>query len=491
MTESVAKEAKVIVRHTAVYGMANVLDRAVSFLMLPVYTRFLTPVDYGILELIGITVSLLGVTLGMGVEAAVSRFYFDYKETEKRNLVVSSGLLGYSGSALIFVVILLPFSNVLADLILDSASLGHYFVVALIGLGLSLIQPINLAYLRVQQKSGTLLVVQVVKTLFGLSLIILLVVVKEMGVYGVLLGTLISDLTLTILLTIFTLTRTRLRVDWTLVKGMIKFGLPLVPSNISAFMVQASDRWFVKEYVNIATTGLYSLGYKFGTLVHQFVTSPFIQIWTPRRFEYFDKEGSDRIFARIFTYFCAVALFVGLMISLLSKEIIRVMTTEAFWSAHLVVPVVVLAYIVFSFHYHFNVGILIKKATKYIAYVNVANGILNIILNIIMIRRYGVWGAAFATLICFVFKAGMTYYYSNRLYRISVEWRRVIILFAGAICLYLAGSLIETGSLWLNVAAKAGVGLTYPILLYWMRLFDSSEIAKIKEIIRTRRLSVD
>jgi len=241
----------------------------------------------------------------------------------------------------------------------------------------------------------------------------------------------------------------------------------------------------------MASTGLYSIGYKFGTLVHQFVTSPFIQIWTPRRFEFFDKEGSDRVFARIFTYFCAVSLFVGLMISLLSKEVIRLMTTEAFWSSYLIVPVIVLAYIVFSFHYHFNVGILIKKATKYIAYVNMANAVLNIILNFIIIRRFGVWGAAFTALICYLFKSGMTYYYANRLYPISVEWRRVSILFAGAIALFLAGSLIETGSLWLNAAAKVGVGFSYPLILYWMRMFDSSEIAKIKEIIRTRRLSVD
>jgi O-antigen/teichoic acid export membrane protein len=491
MAESVTKEAKVIARHTAVYGMANVLDRAVSFIMLPVYTRYLTPADYGVLELIGMTVALLAVALGMGVEAAVSRFYFDYKDPEKRKLVVSSGLLGYSGFALIFVVILLPFSDALAGLILDSVSLGHYFVVALIGLGLSFIQPINLAYLRVQQKSGTLMLVQVAKTFFGLSLVILLVVVKEMGVYGVLLGTMLSDLVFTIFLTVFTLIHTRLRVDWTLVKGMIMFGLPLVPSNMSAYIVRASDRWFVKEYVNMASTGLYSIGYKFGTLVHQFVTSPFIQIWTPRRFEYFEKEGSDRIFARIFTYFCAVSLFVGLMISLLSKEIIQLMTTEAFWSSYLIVPVIVLAYIVFSFHYHFNVGILIKKATKYIAYVNMANAGLNIVLNFIIIRRYGVWGAAFTALICYLFKSGMTYYYANRLYPISVEWRRVSTLFIGAIGLFLAGSLIDTGSLWLNAAAKVGVGLTYPLILYWMRMFDSSEIAKIKEIIRTRRVSVD
>jgi len=491
MAESVAKEAKVIARHTAVYGLANVLDRAISFLMLPVYTRFLTPSDYGILELIHMTVTLMAVTLGLGIEAAVSRFYFDHEGTEKRNLVVSSALLGYSAVACLFVIAILPFSGTFARLILDSTDLGHLFAVALIGLGVSFIQPINLAYLRVRQKSGTLMAVQVSKSLFGLSLIILLVVVKEMGVYGVLLGTMISDLTATVVLTAITLRRTKLRVDWSLLKAMIKFGLPLVPSNLSAYIVQASDRWFVKEYVNMTYTGLYSIGYKFGTLVHQFVTSPFIQIWTPRRFEHFNREGSEYVFARIFTYFCAVSLFVGLMISLLAKETIRIMTTEAFYSAYQVVPVIVLAYIVFSFHYHFNIGILMKKATKYIAYINVANGILNLILNVILIRQFGIWGAAFATLICFVFKASLTFYFSNRFYRILIEWRRLIILFGGAFALYFSGSLIDTGSLWIDIAAKVAVGLSYPVLLYLMRMFDSSELAKLKEILRTRRLNLD
>ncbi len=491
MAESVAKEAKVIARHTAVYGMANVLDRAVSFIMLPVYTRFLTPGDYGTLELIGMTVTLLAVTLGLGIEAAVSRFYFDHEDADKRNLAVSTGLLGYGAFALIFVAVLVPFSGILANLILDSASLGNLFTVALIGLGLSFIQPINLAYLRVQQKSGTLLVVQVSKTLFSLGIIIVLVVVKEMGVYGVLLGTLISDLTVTAILTVFTLKKTRPRVDWKLLKGMIKFGLPLVPSNIAAYMVQASDRYFVKEYMNISFTGLYSIGYKFGTLVHQFVTSPFIQIWTPRRFEYFHKEGSEYVFARIFTYFCAASLFVGLFISLLAKEVIHIMTTEPFWSAYQIVPVVVLAYIVFSFHYHFNVGILMKKATRYIAYVNVANGLLNITLNIIMIRRWGMWGAAIATLICFVFKAVMTFYFSNRFYHIRIEWRRMTILFAAAFILFFGGIMIDTGSIWLDIGLKILVGLSYPLVLYFMRLFDDSEIDRLKQIIKTRRLSLD
>jgi O-antigen/teichoic acid export membrane protein len=491
MAESVAKEAKLIARHGSIYGLANILDRAVSFLMLPVYTRFLTPSDYGTMELIHMTVTLMALTLGLGIEASVSRFYFDHEDIKRRKLVVSSALLGYCLVAVVFVATVLPFSGMISNLILDTPDLSHLFSVALIGLGVSFIQPINLAYLRAREKSGSIFLVQISKMILGVSLILYLLVVREMGVYGLLLGTLISDLTITLVLTVTTLHTTRLKVSWPLLKEMLKFGLPLVPSNLSAYVVQASDRYFIKTYVNMSYTGLYSLGYKFGTLVHQFVTSPFIQIWIPRRFEQFQKENSDYIFARIFTYFCAVSLSVGLGVSLLSKEVIQLMTTEAFWPAYEIVPVIVLAYIVFSFHYHFNIGIFMKKATKYIAYINMANGVLNIILNIIMIRRFGIWGAAYATLICFSFKSALTYYFSNRFRKICVEWRRVISLFVAAFILYFVGSLVDTGNLWWNATIKVMVTMSYPGLLYLLRVFDASEITKIKEMITKRRLPVD
>lgn len=491
MAESVAKEAKLVARHSSIYGLANVMERSIGFVMIPIYTRFLTPADYGILELIYMTTTIISLVVGMGIEAAVSRFYFDFKEERERGRVISTAMVGYGFFAAVVVLGLLPLSDFLAKVVLDSPDHALWFQIALLTLGLNFVLPIAMAFLRVRQQSTFLMVTQIIRTLLTLGLNIYFVVFREMAVTGILAASLITATLATIFLVGYTITQTGMRVNFGLLREMIKFGLPLIPSNIAAYLVQASDRYFIKEYASMSMTGIYSLGYKFGTLVHQFVTAPFIQIWIPRRFEHFGKPDSERIYARIFTYFCAVSIFGGLMISLLSREVIQIMAAEAYWDAYKVVPIVVLAYIAFSFHYHFNIGILMEKATKYIAYINIANGALNLFLNFILIRLYDMWGAAIATLICFMFKASLTHFVSNRMHKITIEWRRVITLFGAGFVLYFLGIMIDTGSIWIDMGAKILIGLCYPVLLYVMRMFTESEIDKVKQIIKNRKISFD
>jgi len=487
VVKTVASEAKIIAKHGLIYGLANILDRIISFLMIPVYTRFLTPSDYGILELLYITSSVLAIFIGVGIESAVGRFYFDYKEQKDRNMVISTAYIGFGLLAIMVIGSILPFTDKLAVFILDSSELGHLFMISLITLGLGFVIPISIVYLRVQQKSMTILTIQGIKTAVTLGLNIYFVVILERGVEGILSGTLIATAMAAVVLSVFTFYKTGLHINLKLLKNMVIFGLPLVPSQISALIVQVSDRYFIKTYADMNLTGLYSIGYKFGSLINQFVTSPFIQIWTPRRFEYFDQENSQTVYARIFTYFCAVSIFVGLAMSIFAKEVIFIMTTEKFYSAYKIVPVVVLSYIVFSFHYHFNIGILIRKKTKYIAYTNIINGALNLILNFILIKKFDIWGAAFATLICFIFKSSLVYYFSNRLYKIIVEWRRVLPLFGIAFAIFFASLLIETGTIYYNIAIKIGLVGLFPILLYLFKTFDEDEIKRIKQIIFKRK----
>jgi O-antigen/teichoic acid export membrane protein len=491
MAESVANEAKLIARHSLVYGLANVLDRMVGFIMLPVYTHFLTPADYGIMELIYLTTSLISLVIGFGVEAAVSRFYYDYKNDDERKIVISTSIIGYGVMISAVTLILLPFSGLMSRLILDSPEYGSFFIIAILTLAAGFILPIIYTYLRIQQKSVQYMVTKVAMTALILGMNIYFVVYAKQGVFGILLSNLLGQVIFMVILGFLILRQTGLKINYHLLKDMFRFGLPLIPSNISAYIVQASDRYFVKQYADLSATGLYSLGYKIGTLINQFVTSPFIQVWNYRRLEFFEKGNSEKIYARIFTYFCVVSLFVGLMISLLSKEIIHFMADEAYWSAYKIVPIIVLSYIIFSFHYHFSVGILMKKATKYFAYVNIANGILNLILNFILIKRYTIWGAAIATLICFIFKVSMTYYYSNRFYKIQMEWRRIILLFLISFALYFMVFRIDSGSIWIDIIIKTGVGLSFPIILYITRFFTDEEIKRFKHLIKTRKLEFD
>ena len=459
--------------------------------MIPVYTRFLTPSDYGILELLYITSSVLSIFIGVGIESAVGRFYFDYKEQKERNMVISTAYIGFGFLSLLVISIVLPFSDNLASFILSAPELGHLFEISLVTLGLGFVVPISIVYLRVQQKSLAILVVQSIKTIITLGLNIYFVVILENGVEGILSATLIATITATVVLSIFTFYKTGFKMDFKLLKHMIIFGLPLVPSQISAFIVQASDRYFIKTYADMNLTGLYSIGYKFGSLINQFVTSPFIQIWTPRRFEFYNHENAQNIYARIFTYFCAISIFVGLIMSIFAKEVIIIMTTKDFYSAYKIVPIVVLSYIIFSFHYHFNIGILMKKKTKYLAYTNILNGTLNLILNFILIKKFDIWGAAYATLICFFFKSSLVYYFSNKLVKIILEWRRVLTLFGFAFILFFISLFIDTGSIYLDILLKAFLISIFPILIYIFKFFDDNEIKRIKQIIFKRKFDFD
>jgi O-antigen/teichoic acid export membrane protein len=491
MAESVANEAKLIARHSVIYGLANVLDRIVGFVMLPVYTHFLTPADYGVMELIYLTTSLISLVIGLGVEAAVSRFYYDYKTDDERKVVISTSIIGYGIIISAVTLILLPFSGLMSRLVLDSPEYSSFFAIAILTLGAGFILPIIYTYMRVRQKSIQYMTTKVAMTVLILGMNIYFVVYAKQGVFGILLSNLLGQLAFMVVLGVLTLNYTGLKINYHLLKEMLKFGLPLIPSSISAYIVQASDRYFVKQYADLSATGLYSLGYKMGTLINQFVTSPFIQVWNYRRLEFFEKGDSEKIYARIFTYFCVISLFVGLLISLLAKEIIHFMADEAYWSAYKIVPIIVLSYIIFSFHYHFSVGIMMKKATKYIAYVNVANGIINLILNFILIKRYTIWGAAVATLLCFIFKVAMTYYYSNRIYKIQMEWRRIILLFMTAFAIYFMAFQIDTGSIWLDILVKSGIGICFPIILYITRFFTDEELKRFRHIVKTRKLEFD
>jgi O-antigen/teichoic acid export membrane protein len=429
--------------------------------------------------------------IGVGIEGAVARFYFDYESEDKRKTVISSAVVGYGSVAVILILSMLPFCGLMARVILDSSDHTSLFILALSALALGIVMPIFFTYMRVRQKSFQYMITNVIMSSITLSLHVYFIAFAKLGVFGLLLSNLIVTSLFTVILGYITLKQTGFKVDYRLLWNMLKFSLPLIPASISGFVVHTSDRYFIKTYFDLTSTGLYSLGYKFGVLIHQLITSPFIQIWNPRRIEYFGKEGYERIYARIFTYFCCLTFFAGLMISLLSKEVIYFMTTEPFWPAYKIIPLSVLSQIVFSFSYHFNVGIIMEKATKYLAYINVANGILNLILNFILIKKYNIWGAAGATLICFIFKAYLTYYFSNRFHKIYVEWSRIIMLFLISMGLYFLGFMTDTGSIWIDMVCKLFIGCAFPVVLYLTRFFDSEEVKRFKHIIKTRKLDFD
>lgn len=484
MKKSLISELKVILKHSTTYSIANLLSRMVSFIMIPIYTRFLTPADYGILELITISLSMLSIVISSGITDAVSRFYFDYKNIKDKNKVISVGLISFIVLAAVSFAILSPINGFLSKVLLGSSEYGSFLVIALGYMSLSFILELIFAYFRVTHQSLKLTLSNLGGLVVSLSFNILFVVVLQIGVRGILLATLISQSLQVIVLLPMTIKAVGFRFDFSLFKKMLSFGFPIIFSQIGHKIVNLSDRYFLRSFATLADTGLYSLGYKLGLLATTFVGAPFNMIWTPRRFECFGDEEAENNFSRIFTLFIFVISLVGLIISILAKDLTRLFLTEEFWTSYKVVPIITLSYIFLSFHSHFSIGILIKKKTKLLAGINIATAILNLILNYFLIKTYSIWGAAVATLISFIFKPSLSYYYSNKIYPIQMETKNLIKIIGIAIVIYTIGSFVETNNTLLNMGLKGFIGLSYVLILYVMHIFTKEEIQKLKDVIK-------
>ena len=103
---------------------------------------------------------------------------------------------------------------------------------------------------------------------------------------------------------------------------------------------------------------LYSLGYRFGILPGTFISEPFNQVWQPRRLEMYTQDNAEEVFGRIFTYFLLFISFAALGVAVLTRDILVIIADREFWSAYKIVPVIALANVIFTFHYHFNLSLI-------------------------------------------------------------------------------------------------------------------------------------
>jgi O-antigen/teichoic acid export membrane protein len=485
-SNNLSSESRLMVKHSLVYGLGNIMNRVIGFLMIPIYTQYLLPSEYGILELVSLTTEFLGMILSLRISRAMYRFYFEYEAEDDRKEVISTAVLSFGAIGIVGVAFACLASGQLAEGILDSKSYGYYFIISFSTLWFNTIVLMGYDYVQMLKRSILYVILSSGRLVINLSLNIYFIVWLKMGVAGILYGNLVSAILMTCVLVVPILMKIGVRISRKKLKEMLAFGLPLIPGALANFIVLVSDRYLVKLFGSLSDTGIYSLSYRFGTLPHTLITVPFFQIWSVRRFELFKDESSEDVMGKIITYFLFIITFVGLGISVLIKDTIQIMADPKFWDAYMYIPILVLSYLVFGLFNHFAFNILIEKKTKYLSYIDIANGILNVILNIVLIKRYGIWGAAFATLISYSLRIAMIYFVSRSLGKIYFEFARAgkILFVAGGI--YAASTFIDLGSPSLNLVIKFSVALTFPMALFLTKFYKKEEIEMAKSIFLKR-----
>ena len=433
------KELRFLLKHSSVYGLGTIFAQAAGFLLLPFYMNFLTPADYGVAAIVETSITIIGIMVSMDLNQAIARFYAEGRDEKEKGLIISTSYVINALLCVIFIPILLLFSVPLSELLFGRNDYGKYFMISSTALFIGFFVSIGFSYLILRAKSSTFVFLSILNTIMLIMLNIYFIAFRHTGLIGIFYSALITKTFLAVVISAPILIKTGLGFSSRLGIAMVRFSMPLGFSSIFRVLTNESDRFFINYFFSPFETGIYAVAGKIAMGVHILLTSTFLQSFQPIRYVIAKEEGGPRTYGSIFEqYLLAIGAF-GLFISIFSDEIIRFMAADEFRPSARYIPPLILSWILFGMKYHLENGILISMKSRYIFYISAASSVTNIVLNLILIPRWGLWGAVASSNVSNALLAGVSFVMSQRLYRIDIEWGRIAkLVLSVSICYFLA-----------------------------------------------------
>lgn len=269
-----------------------------------------------------------------------------------------------------------------------------------------------------------------------------------------------------------------------ILQRLLCFGVPLIPFGLSTQVLTYADRYFLKYFSTATEVGLYSLGYNIGMVLNLLVSA--VQLaWPAQMFAIAKQPNAERQIARILTYYILFMGFVGLGLSVLAREVLKIMTTPSFYGAYVVVPLVSTSSILYGVMYMTNSGLETRNKVKYMSAAIVISAILNLGLNYLLIPSYGMMGAAWATFISYLALAAIQLAVNLHFWYIPYEYGRILRIIVAWGLVYVPSLFVHTQNTWLDAGLKLALLATYPLTLYLLRFYNQDEINALRRIPKT------
>jgi len=472
---------KSLAGHTSIYMLGEILRKSVSLIMLPIYTRYLTPEDYGVIELLTMLIDISTIIFGARAARAVFRFYCTATNPEDKNSIISSALFLSFLFNLIGAVTIAILSRPLSMAIYADYSYQHYIIVFTIVMAFMPLSEIPLTHIRAQQRPWVFFTFSLLKLLIQVSLNIYFVVIKQMHVEGVIYSALIASVIMGVLLSTYSLWMTGLRISIATCKMLFTFSLPIKLAAIGSFYLTFGDRYILNIYTDLTQVGIYSLAYKFGFVFTIIAWDAFENMWDAEKYAIHEKPDAKIIYQKVFLYMSSILISVGLFISLFIKDLLIIMSDPAFHSAYKVVPIIILAYIIQSWGRYCDLGILLERKTIHIAYAHVIAVVVITAAYFTLIPAFGIYGAAWATVIGFTAR----FYWVNKkgkhYYDMELPWGRVGMLGILASSILLTAFFVPEEQA-LSIFFRSVLFFIFLITFFFLPILDKNQKQELLKI---------
>jgi O-antigen/teichoic acid export membrane protein len=338
--------------------------------------------------------------------------------------------------------------------------------------------------LRAEERSTAYTIIRIGRFILELILNLFFIMYLKLGVKGILYANLVSAIINLIALLPFQVKYLHGKYSWKAVKGLLRFGLPMVPNGLAYLIVEISDRYLMPRLINKEVLGEYTANHKLGTILLLLVIS-FRTAWQPFFLKVAKQSDAKEIYSRVMTYYLFIAAFVVLTVTMTIEYIVKMPITpgmtllgESYWGGVKIIPIILFSYMMFGVYVNLTVGIYIEKKSEWMVIFSGLAAIINVSSNFYLMPTYGMMGAAFANMLAYFVMMVSIFIANQRLYHIAYEYGRIFWIVS-----YLSIALLIYYYMDLNILVRFLLILGLPVLLSFLGFFKEDEKLYMRRII--------
>ncbi|HEX9968220.1 MAG TPA: lipopolysaccharide biosynthesis protein [Solirubrobacterales bacterium] len=462
----------------AAYTAANILSKLIAVALLPLYTRYLAPADYGVAEVLFAAVVAASIVVRFGVIEAVLRFY--YKAGEDPDRVVAASFAALFWFATAAALIALPFAAPLSEALLDQRA-PDLMRIAIAGLWVATLHEYLLTLFRLEERARAFFAVTIANVIAAIALTVALVVGADEGARGLLLGSYVSGGLFVLGLIVVHWQRLSLDPDPPLLRRMLRFGLPTMPAELSLYALNFVDRIIIIRTLGAAEAGLYALAIKFAQGVN-ILARGFQLAWPPLAYSIEDDDEARRVYARVVTLFLAACALVVAGLWLFARWIARALAAPEFFESYEAVGLISAAIALYAL-YMVQLVILGRTGRTELNFpATFAALLVNVVLNLLLVPPLGIVGAGLALVASYLVVVALMYGFTQRLFPVPYEWGRLARVVLGAAAVVAIGELLLPTDGLDGLLARAALLATYPLILLLSGFFTAEERAQLARL---------
>ncbi len=418
---------------SAVYGISSLLSQLLGFLLLPLYTRYLTPSNQGVIAMVATVTAFYTPLSRLGLVNSIFRRFNLDKSPEARGRMLSTALASVATSSLVFLAAAAALAGTLSWLAVGDASAVGIVELSVLAAAATSIGTVPLAVLRADRRVKTTALVNVLKLLLSVTATIWLVVGLEWGVWGVVSGALIGEVAGMTMLFWLTAANFRYRPSFGVWRRLSFYGLPFVPHQLLGLAMTLVGQYVVGHMLGLSEAGLYSTATKFALPV-AFVINSVQAAWVAFKFQiHAEDEDPAGFFRTVTTYYVAGVLYLWVGVSLWGPEMLWLLTEKSYHPAAWLIAVTGMIPAAQGIYFMMGTGMEIGEDVRSMPLVTLAGLVTAVISVWLLVDRMGAAGAALATTNAFIALAVVIYFLSQRRFKIHYDWPAISSLVALAL----------------------------------------------------------